>query len=100
MLLASNGVEPYTSRALEFELDHIARQDYIWGHEIRDFVRWPRLVVRAALLKRIERNDVSSSILSAFEWFALPSDRTIFECYEQSPQIDIADVAHQYLKGA
>jgi hypothetical protein len=99
MLLASNGVEPYSSHALEAELDRIARNGYFWGHEIRHFVRWPRSVVRAALLKRLEENDASSSLLSAFEWFALSTDRAIFERYEQSSRLDVADVAHQYLEG-
>lgn len=100
MLLASNGVEPYTSRALEAELDLIARKRYVWDHEIGRLVRWPRSVVRAALLRRLEGNEAGPSLLSAFEWFALPFDRAIFERYEQSSRLDIADVAHQYLKGA
>jgi hypothetical protein len=99
MLLASNGIEPYSSRALENELDRIASKDYLWGHEIRHLVHWPRSEVRAALLKRLEKDDASASLLSTLEWFALSVDRAVFERHEQSPRIDIADVAHQYLEG-
>lgn len=99
MLLASNGIEPYTTKALETEIDRVAQRDYFWEDEVQRFLRWPSVAVRTALLRRLENNDAGSSILSAFEWFALPSDRGIFERYEQDSRIDVADVAHQYLQG-
>jgi hypothetical protein len=99
-ILASRGDVRAQRACVDFEIEKLADpRCHLSGYSAERLQRWPRGIVREALLVRIANHgDDVARWLFLLRWFATSEDRSLFERFEQSSNDDVADVAHRFLR--
>jgi hypothetical protein len=96
-LLGQRGIVPYVEEVMEAYLDRLFAMEGLSSREIELAATFPKTLLRQSLRHRMERGQRPAYALWILSFFAEAEDLEFFEQIEKSGDIEVADIAHEYL---